>query len=127
MSLLTKFTKMFKSKDELLESLTLLLKPKSQKDFDVACEHFGTLMKKYPAVVFNFLRSKENVESYHPKAEHLLNILFVIHANIVDESVSAQIRGPPIYWLDKLMSENKESFILIERMICEASTSSFFP
>lgn len=84
-------------------------------------------MKKYPAVVFNFLRSKENVENYHPKPEHLLNLLFTIHVNISDDSIAAQLRGPPIYWLDKLMTENKESFIIIERMICEASTSSFFP
>ncbi|CAD8210225.1 unnamed protein product [Paramecium pentaurelia] len=118
MSLL--YSKQTISKSDLIESLTLLLQPKSQQDFDFACQYFGSLMKKHTKEVFNILRQKHYVKFVEPKTENLLNILFVIHSNIEEESIANQLREPAIYWLQKLLKENKESF---KQIVNEINTS----
>ncbi|CAK81204.1 unnamed protein product (macronuclear) [Paramecium tetraurelia] len=117
MSLL--YSKQTISKTDLIESLTLILKPRSQQDFDLACQYLGSLMKKHAKELFNRLRQKNFANFVEPTAENLLNILFVIHSNIEEESIAKQLREPAIYWLQKVLAENKESFTL---MLNEVST-----
>ncbi|CAD8210026.1 unnamed protein product [Paramecium octaurelia] len=113
------------SKTDLIESLTLILKPRSQQDFDLACQYLGSLMKKNPTELFKRLRQKNFANFVEPTAENLLNILFVIHANIEEESIAKQLREPPIYWLQKVLAENKDSFTLMLNEVSTPGLQSF--
>ncbi|CAD8087227.1 unnamed protein product [Paramecium primaurelia] len=127
MSLLQKFTSLFKSKDDVQYTLQKLLKPSTTNELQVAIKGFNQILCNQPIIIFTMLRQREALVSMDPKPEHLLNLLLVIHSNISNDDICDQLRQVPIYWLDRLMTENRESFIQIERMITEQSTNSYIP
>ncbi|CAD8183124.1 unnamed protein product [Paramecium octaurelia] len=127
MSLLQKFTSLFKSKDDVQSTLQKLLKPTTTNELQVAIKGFNQLLCNQPVAIFTMLRQREALVTMDPKPEHLLNLLLVIHSNISNDDICDQLRQVPIYWLDRLMTENRESFIQIERMITEQSTNSYLP
>ncbi|KAM3143047.1 hypothetical protein pb186bvf_004865 [Paramecium bursaria] len=129
MSLLKKIGNFFKVKENetLTNVLSQLLRPKSQQEYEKASKQFENLILRFPDEIFTLLRSKQQLQNVKPKAENLLNLLLVLHQNIENEEIADQLRQTPIYWIQNLMDENRESFRIIERMLTEPSTSSFFP
>ncbi|CAK83025.1 unnamed protein product (macronuclear) [Paramecium tetraurelia] len=127
MSLLSKFTNLFKSKDDVQHSLQKLLNPSTTNELQLSIKSFNQQLNNQTSAVFAILRQREALVTMDPKPEQLLNLLLVIHSNISNEEICDQLRQVPIIWLDRLMTENRESFIQIERMITEQSTNSYIP